>query len=167
MIAGETLESLLGPTVEGMGYELWGIERQRSPRGLLLRVYIDHPEGITLDDCEKVSLQARDALDAEGMLGEDTLLEISSPGMDRLLFKPDHYQRHLGETVQVRLRIPVQGRRNFQGTLVAADLSGVVLEGEGAELKASYAEIDRTRVVPQWPDKGIAIGGAPVRKHTG
>ncbi|MEN9726249.1 MAG: hypothetical protein RL434_615 [Pseudomonadota bacterium] len=167
MIAGETLESLLGPTIEGLGYELWGIERQRSPRGLLLRVYIDHPDGITLDDCEKVSLQARDALTAEGKLGDDTLLEISSPGMDRILFKPQQYQRHLGEMVQVRLRMPVQGRRNFQGTLVAADATGVVIEGEGAELKASYAEIDKTRVVPQWPDKGIAIGGAPARKHTG
>lgn len=167
MIAGETLESVLGPTIEGLGYELWGIERQRSPRGLLLRVYIDHPEGISLADCEKVSLQARDALDAEAMLGDDTLLEISSPGMDRVLFKPAQYQRHLGEMVQVRLRIPVQGRRNFQGTLVAADDAGVVVEGEGAELKATYAEIDKTRVVPQWPDKGIASGGAPARKHTG
>lgn len=86
MIAGDTLENILAPTVAGLGYELWGIERQRSARGLLLRIYIEHPDGITIEDCERVSRQVYDQLEAESLMGEDTLLEISSPGMDRLLF---------------------------------------------------------------------------------
>ena len=167
MIAGDTLESILAPTVAGLGYELWGIERQRSARGLLLRIYIEHPDGITVEDCERVSRQVYDQLEAESLMGEDTLLEISSPGMDRLLFSPVQHTRSVGEQVQIRLRIPRERRRQLTGTLIEADARGVRLRTEEGELSLPYAEIERTRIVPQWPDKAPAQRRGAARKQTG
>jgi ribosome maturation factor RimP len=92
LIAIDALEPVINPTVSGLGYELLGIERQRLPRGLLLRLYIDRPEGISLDDCERVSKQVRDLLAAENAVRDDYLLEVSSPGLDRPLFKLEHYR---------------------------------------------------------------------------
>jgi len=167
LIAGDTLENILAPTVAGLGYELWGIERQRSARGLLLRIYIEHPDGITIEDCERVSRQVYDQLEAESLMGEDTLLEISSPGIDRLLFSPTQHARSVGEQVQVRLRIPRERRRQLTGTLVDADSRGVCLRTEEGDLSLPYAEIERTRIVPQWPDKAPPQGRGAARKQTG
>ncbi len=167
MIAGDSLESILAPTVAGLGYELWGIERQRSARGLLLRVYIEHPDGITVDDCERVSRQVQDQLDTDGLLGDDTALEISSPGMDRLLFSPAQHARAMGETVNIRLRLPRERRRQFQGVLLEANGGGIRLRTAEGDLDFSFAEIERTRVVPQWPDKAPPQRRGTARKQTG
>ena len=166
MVSSDMLESVIGPTIRGLGYELWGIERQRKPNGLLLRVYIDHPEGITLTDCERVSLQVRDLLAAEAAITDDYLLEISSPGMDRLLFTVEHYLKHRGETVQVKLRIPLDGRRNLQGRLIEADDKSVVIECDNERIGVPFAAIERTRLTPQWPEKRAANRGSPGRKQT-
>ena len=167
MVSSDTLESVIGPTIRGLGYELWGIERQRKPHGLLLRVYIDHPDGITLTDCERVSKQVRDLLEAETALADDYLLEISSPGLDRLLFTVEQYRRYRSEAVQVKLRIPHLGRRNLQGQLVEADDKSVLLECDSERIEVPFNAIERTRLVPQWPEKRAANRSSPGRKHTG
>ncbi len=167
MVSSDALESVIGPTVNGLGYELWGIERQRSPRGLLLRVYIDHPEGIAVTDCERVSKQVSDLLAAESAVAEDYQLEISSPGMDRQLFTVEQYQRFCGSPVQIKLRIPQQGRRNLQGILREANERSVIVECDDVKIELTFGTIDRTRIVPEWPEKGPAKRGATGRKHTG
>jgi ribosome maturation factor RimP len=167
LVASDILESVIGPTIVGLGYELWGIERQRTPRGLLVRVFIDHGDGIALADCERVSLQVRDLLAAETALTGDYLLEVSSPGLDRLLFKLEHYQKYLGAVVQVKLRIPQSGRRNFQGALIEVTDRAVQLKLEDESIVVPHGAIERMRLVPQWPDKRIASHGSPRRKQTG
>ena len=164
----DNLEAVLDPTVSGLGYELWGIERQRLPRGLLVRLYIDGPEGITLADCEKVSRQVRDVLEVEQALRDDYLLEVSSPGLDRALFKPDHYRRFCGAQVQVRLRIPQQGRRRLQGILREVEEQSVAVECEGQRMVLPFNAIERARIVPEWPDKSPSPQRASGRqKRTG
>ena len=119
------LERLIEPVVTGMGYQLWGCEFQHRKNQAFLRVYIDKREGITLHDCELVSHQLSGVLDVEDPINMPYLLEISSPGLDRLLFTTEHYRRYLGQEVKVKLKWMVEGRRNFTGTLVDADQSKV------------------------------------------
>ena len=164
LVVEDALESVVGPTITGLGYELLGIDRQRLPRGLLLRLYIDGPDGITLADCEKVSKQVRDLLEAEQALRDDYLLEISSPGLDRPLFKVEHYQRQRGALVLLRLRIPQDGRRRLQGILVEVDERAVVLELADARLSIPFNAIERARVVPVWPEKNPPKRNAQRRK---
>jgi len=167
LVSSDTLQGVISPTVAGLGYELWGIERHRSPHGLLLRVFIDHANGITLTDCERVSKHVRDLLEAEAALLDDYRLEISSPGMDRQLFTLEQYLRFRGHPVQLRLRIPHQGKRNLPGVLLDANERGVVVECEGEHVEFAFGAIEKTRLVPQWPETQAPSRGAPGRKHTG
>ena len=150
MIANDILEPLIGPTVAGLGYELLGIERQRSGDNLLLRLYIDSPTGIALMDCERVSKQIGNLLDAEQLIDGRYTLEVSSPGVDRPLFKLDHYQRFIGATVQVRLRALVERRRRLQGKLLAVDERTVSVECDDETIQVPVGLIERTRLVPTW-----------------
>ncbi|MGD9600569.1 MAG: ribosome maturation factor RimP [Gammaproteobacteria bacterium] len=167
MVSSDALESAIGPTVRGLGYSLWGIERQRSPRGLLLRVFIDHPDGIDLSDCERVSRHVQDQIEAEGMLADDYRLEISSPGMDRQLFTLEQYLQFRGSPVQVRMRVPHRGRRNLQGVLRDINDRSVMLDCDGESVELPLGTIEKTRLVPQWPEKQIPHRGSSGRKHTG
>lgn len=167
MIASDALESVIGPTIRALGYELWGIERHRKPQGLLLRVYIDHADGIALTDCERVSMPIRDLLEAERAVADDYLLEISSPGLDRLLFTIEHHRQYRGELVQMKLRIPQLGRRNLHGRLVEADEKSVLLQCDSERIEVPFGAIERTRLVPQWPEKRTPNRGSSGRKHTG
>ena len=153
MSAYDNLEQMLGPTIEGLGYELLGIERRRSDGALLLRLYIDSPEGIMLSDCERVSRQVGDVLDAEDAIAGTYTLEVSSPGMDRPLFTLEHYRKYLGAQVQTRLRGLVQGRRRLAGTLTAVEGEAVTIRCEDENYVVPLAMIERTRLVPEWPAK--------------
>ena len=84
----------------------------------MLRLYIDSPSGVTADDCERVSRQVSGVLDVEDPIGDRYVLEVSSPGLDRILFKPEQYLANLGAQVQVRLTVPFDGRRQFTGVLI-------------------------------------------------
>ncbi len=109
------LRQLLEPTVTGLGYELVNIEYRSGENGLL-RIFIDRPEGIGLGDCEKVSEQISALLDVEDPLPGHYSLEVSSPGTDRVLRTPAHFERFAGERVKVLLKIPRDGRRRYTGT---------------------------------------------------
>ena len=150
MVAQDALAGLLAPTVEGLGYELLGIERQQSAGGTLVRLYIDSDNGIVVEDCEKVSRQVSDVLDVEQAVSGGYVLEVSSPGLDRPLFTPEHYRVHIGAEVKVRLRTLVQGRRNLAGTLVAATEELATINIGEEQVDVPYNVIERTRLVPQW-----------------
>ena len=102
----EQLQALLAPVVEALGYQCWGIEFISQGRHSLLRVYIDHANGILIDDCEKVSRQLSGVLDVEDPISVDYTLEVSSPGMDRPLFTIEQYVAHVGDQVKLSCARP-------------------------------------------------------------
>jgi len=146
MTAVDSLTALLEPVVEGLGYELVGVEYHPNGRRGLLRVYIDHAEGIGVDDCARVSHQVSGVLDVEDPLPGEYLLEISSPGLDRPVFKPADFQRFAGERVRLRLRGLVDGRRKYRGRLLGLRGETVLIEEAGAEVAVPLSEIDRANL---------------------
>ena len=143
------LTQLLAPTVEAMGYSLWGIEVISPGRRPTVRLYIDAEEGVNVDDCAQVSHQVSGVLDVEDPISGEYTLEVSSPGVDRLLFHPDHYQPYVGEMVDIRLRLPVEGRRRFKGVLLSADAEMVVVMFDDLEFNLPFRSIDRARAYPR------------------
>jgi ribosome maturation factor RimP len=138
------LNELIGATVSGMGYELAGIER--PARGGLLRIYIDKPGGVTVDDCATVSHQVSRVLAVERVDYER--LEVSSPGLDRLLKGERDFARFAGQRARVRMRLPVDGQRNFVGVVREAGAGRVQLEVEGRMLSLDLNNVETARLVP-------------------
>lgn len=145
-----SLDRIIRPVVTGLGYELWGIDYRVGRGTALLRVYIDGADGITLDDCTLVSGQLSAALDVEDPIQVAYTLEVSSPGMDRLLMAPDHFQRYAGSRVKIRLQWPVEGRRSYEGRLTGLDDGKVLLEIEGNVVALPLDAITQARVVPEY-----------------
>ena len=146
----QDLEQLLAPTVRGLGCEVWGVEYFPAGQRSTLRVYIDAPEGVTIDDCERVSQQLSGVLEVEEPIRSDYTLEVSSPGLDRLLFKAEQYASFIGAELDVRLKFPLEGRRRFVGRLAEASESEVILDVEGDRSVVPMEQIHRARVVPQY-----------------
>ena len=147
-MTGDELAKLLAPTVERLGYELADLEARLGGKGGMIRVFIDKPEGIDLEDCEKVSLAVSAILDVEDPVPGNYNLEVSSPGLDRKLIKVEHFQRFEGETVKVQMRFPIEGRRRFRGTLVSSDDENIVVEVDGESHSLPLKTIDTARLVP-------------------
>ena len=148
-MTGDELAKLLEPTVERLGYELADLEVRLGGKGGLIRVFIDKPEGIDLDDCETVSRAVSALLDVEDPVPGNYNLEVSSPGLDRKLTKVEHFQRFAGETVKVQMRFPIEGRRRFRGTLVSSDDENIVVEVDGESHSLPLKTIDTARLVPE------------------
>lgn len=147
----KNLQTLLTPTITALGYELIGVERlSRGRKGAqLLRVFIDKPEGITIEDCETVSHQISGVLDVEDPIQGQYTLEVSSPGLDRPLVTLEHFARFIGHPVQIRLTRPIAERRNFSGTLLRVEDNDIVLLAEQTEYNLPYDQIDKARLVPE------------------
>ena len=137
----EEIEQLLAPTIEDMGYELWGCDYLSQGKHSLLRIYIDKESGIGIEDCEQVSRQVSALLDVEDPISGYYSLEVSSPGVPRHLFKAQQYGKYIGKTVQIKLYKPVDGRRKFEGTIISADESTVRLEVEGVPQEFLFSNI--------------------------
>lgn len=146
----EQLQALLAPVVEALGYQCWGIEFLSQGRHSLLRVYIDHENGILIDDCEKVSRQISSVLDVEDPISSEYTLEVSSPGMDRPLFRLEQFAAHAGELVKIKLRSPYEGRRNFQGLLRGVEEQDVVVLVEDHEYLLPIDLIDKANIIPRF-----------------
>ena len=144
----DELVTLLEPTVEGLGYELTDLEAKFGGQNGFLRLFIDREEGISLDDCEKVSMAVSALLDVEDPVPGQYNLEVSSPGSDRTLTKLAHFERFTGETVKVQTRFPVAGRRRFRGKLLSADEENIVVEVDGESHTLTMATIDTARLAP-------------------
>lgn len=139
------LAGILEPTLAGMGYEL--VDTQVSNRGRLLRIFVDRPGGITVDDCAAVSRQLTRVFAVEGI--DYDRLEVSSPGLDRALTRPADFVRFAGRRVEVRMRAPdAAGRRRFSGLLRGARDGVASLEMEGKTVVLALDGIDRARLVP-------------------
>lgn len=143
--------SIIEPVVEGMGYEVVDIEYRPHPTDGLLRVYIDGPKGIVLEDCTAVSHQLSSVLDVEDPVPGQFNLEISSPGLDRPLRKVVDFQRFAGSRVKIKLTVPtLEGQRNFTGELKGVENDEVILEMDGETHYLALDTIDKARIVPQY-----------------
>ncbi|NNM68646.1 MAG: ribosome maturation factor RimP [Gallionella sp.] len=134
---------IIETTVTGLGYELVDVER--SGRGML-RVFIDKPEGISVDDCQTVSHQLTRLFLVENI--DYDRLEVSSPGLDRALKKEADFVRFAGEQAQLKLRMPVSGRKNFVGTIGALSDGVLQLVVDGAVVAIELSNLDKARLVP-------------------
>ena len=138
------MNGLLESTLTGMGFELVDVEH--SGKGRLLRLYIDKPGGVTVDDCAAVSRQVSRVLAVEGVNYER--LEVSSPGLDRLLRKESDFARFAGQRARVKMRAPVDGQRNFTGVVREAGAGRVQLEVDGRMLSLELGDVETARLVP-------------------
>lgn len=142
------LEAMLQPVVEGLGYEFWGLEFRSQGHQSMLRIFIDAEAGISVDDCEKVSRQVSGVLDVEDPIQSEYTLEVSSPGMDRPLFRLDQFEAFVGHKVQIRLRMAFEGRRKFQGLLKGIEGQDVVVIVDDHEYLLPFDSIERAHIVP-------------------
>lgn len=143
----EKLQTLLQPAVEDLGCELWGIDCQRAGRFSTVRLYIDKPEGVSIDDCADVSRQVSAILDVEDPISEKYNLEVSSPGLDRQLFTLEQMARYVGQEVAIHLRIPTLNRRKWQGELTAIDNDMITLKTEGETHQFAFGNIQKAHLI--------------------
>ena len=137
--------------MEGLGYELVGVELlERGREGSLLRVYIDSEDGVDVDDCGAVSHQVSGVLDVEDPIRGHYYLEVSSPGFDRPLFYPEHFERFKGCKAQLKLAGKFEGRRKIVGVLGGFDGDCVVIEEQGESFRVPLDRIDTARLVPEF-----------------
>jgi len=146
----QKVEALLRMTVEGMGCEIWGVEFLSQGRHSKLRLYIDKADGVSIGDCEKVSRQVSDVLDVENIFTKGYTLEVSSPGMDRILFNVEQYESNVGETVDVRLNFPLEGKKRVVGLLAGVENAEAIVQADGEEYVLPLENVQRARIVPQF-----------------
>lgn len=142
------LRQMLEPAVALHGCELVAVEYFPQGNNQTLRVYIDKQDGVTVDDCERVSHQISGVLDVEDPIAGHYFLEVSSPGLDRPLGGPRDFERFRGKEIRLRLYAPLNGQRNFKGLLLGLRGEQVVLEVDGREIALPLRDIDRARLVP-------------------
>jgi ribosome maturation factor RimP len=145
-----SLRVLLEPAIEAMGFELVDTEFSGSGRQAVLRIYIDNPKGVTVDDCAQVSRQVSAILDVEDPIPGQYMLEVSSPGLDRPLVKREDFRRFAGELVKIRMSVAVLGRRNFTGHLAGIEGDTVILEMDKESFDLPFGNIEKARLVPQF-----------------
>ncbi len=141
---------MLEPAVEALGFELLGLEFVQAGRHSTLRVYIEHENGITVDNCADVSRQVSAILDVEDPITNEYDLEVSSPGVDRPLFKPAHFEQAQGEEVRVRTKLPQDGRRNFKGDLVSVSGDMITLQIDGQDHMIMLSNIERANIIAKF-----------------
>ncbi|MCB1615186.1 MAG: ribosome maturation factor RimP [Pseudomonadales bacterium] len=146
----ENIASLIEPSVNELGFELWGVELLMRGPSTLLRVYIDAESGVSVTHCEQVSRQVGALLDVEDLIPGEYVLEVSSPGMDRPLYQLAHFAKFAGSDVRVQLRYPFEGQRRFKGLLVGIEGEDVVLRVEDSEYLLPFESIDKANVVPRF-----------------
>ncbi len=145
----DKLNAMFGPLVEDLGYEFVGLEYHPHPSNGMLRIYIDNAEaGIDVDDCAKVSREVSALLDVEDPISGHYNLEVSSPGMDRPLFRPDQYAQFIGETVKLTVSVPVEGRRKFTAEIRAVDGDQITIAQDGEDVVIEHPNVAKARLVP-------------------
>ncbi len=166
----DELTALLEPVVRDLGYELWELEFGTRQGGAFLRLYIDRPNhgmdesvggagapgveseaGITVDDCARVSHAVSEVMDAEDPVASHYTLEVSSPGLDRVLRSRAQFARYAGERVRVEMKQPVGGRKRFLGRLLKVDAGTILLDldADGGEVNLPVEGIHKARLVPE------------------
>lgn len=143
----QKLTEMLRPSVEMTGVELLGVEFISAGNNSVLRLYIDHENGIDVDNCADVSRQVSAILDVEDPISSEYNLEVSSPGVDKPLFEKAHYLAVVGETIEVKLGMPQNGRRKFKGLLEAVEGDTLVVVVDGEDYELPLGNVDKANLV--------------------
>ena len=139
--------NLLEPVIAAQGMEILEIEYRRESAGWVLRIFLDSERGISVEDCAAISRIAGDLLDVADLIQNPYNLEVSSPGIDRPLRKLEHFQKYIGNIIEVRTISPIQNRRNFKGELKEASSEGVVIECDARSYSIPLPLIERARLL--------------------
>jgi ribosome maturation factor RimP len=142
----ERLIALIEPVLGRLGYELVELEYAAGRSQAVVRLFIDQPKGITVDDCERVSREVAALLDVEDPIPTAYTLEVSSPGFDRLLRTRAHFERFVGSRVFVELKLPRSGRKRYTGVLQRTDAEGIELEVDRQKVVIGFEEIGKARL---------------------
>lgn len=139
---------MLAPTVEALGCEIWGVEYLSQGKHSKLRLYIEREDGVDVDHCAEVSRHVSDLLDVEEFSANAYTLEVSSPGMDRILFKPEQFTAYVGHMVEIRLNFAFEGQKKFTGLLAGLEDESAVIQSGEDEYLLPLDNIQKARVVP-------------------
>lgn len=152
MAKTDELTVLCKPVVEGLGFLFWGVEYIAQGRNTVLRIYIDHADGVTVDHCADVSRQMAAVLDVEDPIGSAYTLEVSSPGLDRPLFTLAQCNSQAGHWLRLRLREPFEGKRKLKGLLVAVEDESLVIRVGEYDYVLPWEQIEKANVIPVFDD---------------
>ncbi len=159
---------ILSPAITGLGLEVLGVEYAPHASNSLVRVYIEAPgRAVSVDDCERASREIASVLDVEDPIQGRYTLEVSSPGLDRLLFTSAQVARHVGETAKFTLNLPQDGRRRVQGRIEGVDGERIELDVEGEPITLDFGNVAKARLVPDFATILPGTGNKPGRKSTG
>ncbi len=147
MAVSDQIEQLIEAPIETLGYELVGVEYVKNGSNTVLRIYIDADQGISIEDCERVSHQVSGILEVEEPITSAYSLEVSSPGFDRPLFKERDFVRFADNEVKITMKLPVQGRRNFKGRLEGVINGNVLIEVDGEVYELPLTKLSKARLV--------------------
>jgi len=142
----ERLIGLIEPLLARLGYELVELEQTSGRSRAQIRLFIDRPGGVGIEDCERVSREVAALLDVEDPIPTAYTLEVSSPGFDRVLRTAAHFERFVGSRVFIELKEPRQGRRRYTGQLQTVNGRGIELEVDRQKVEIAFAEIARARL---------------------
>ena len=147
----ERVESLIKTKIEKIGYELYDVEYAKEGKNYFLRIFIDKPEGIDLNDCEKVNDAINDILDSADYIKEQYFLEVSSPGIERVLRKDKHLEQNIGEQINVKLfKKDENGQKEYFGQLKEFDDFKIVIVQDENEIKIERKNISQIKTVYNW-----------------
>ncbi|WP_028117615.1 ribosome maturation factor RimP [Ferrimonas senticii] len=146
----QRLTEMLTEPVEACGYQLWGLQFVGAGNHSILRLFIDHENGISVAACAEVSRQVSAVLDVEDPISTEYNLEVSSPGMDRPLFTSEQYQQYMGSEVVVVLHMPSDGKRKWRGEIIAVDGDSVTLRDGKQEITVILSNVQKANVIPKF-----------------
>ncbi len=147
----EKVENLIRKNIEELGYELYDVEYVKEAKDYFLRIYIDSKKGIDLNDCEKVSNNITELLDKEDLIPEQYFLEVSSPGIERVLKKEKHLSDNIGNEVQIKLFKPFEGQKQYKGILKGFDETKIEIVNQNEEqINIDRKDISQIKTVYNW-----------------
>ena len=144
----ETVRTLITPVADQLGYLLWNVEYVKEGADMILRITIDKPEGIGIDDCERMTRAIDPLLDEADPIEDSYLLEVSSPGIERELSRPEHFEACVGEEIELRLFAPVEGSKVWRGFLAGLDgESNILVDTPAGQMSFPAATVSRVKTV--------------------
>ena len=147
----EKVENLLEPIIEKIGYELYDVEYAKEGKNYFLRIFIDNKKGIDLNDCEKVNDAITEILDQEDYIKEQYFLEVSSPGIERIVRKDKHLQQNIGEQINIKLfKKDENGSKEYIGNLKQFDEQNIIVNQEEKEIKIERKNIAQIKTIYNW-----------------
>lgn len=149
----ERVENIVKPIIENIGYELYDVQYEKEGKNYYLRIFIDNEKGIDLNDCEKVNDAITDILDEENCIKEQYFLEISSPGIERVLRKDKHLEQNIGKQVKIKLfKKDENGNKEYEGELKEFNEQNIMINQDECEIKIERKNISQIKTIYNWEE---------------